>query len=450
MLSQRSIRGEYAKQLAYSSLALIAIFSFILYTYIKSSLYSELKEELLKEASYITSSSTKYPIGTEMNAYSIGTLRAGEITILITHAPRYESGIAFKEFKEGEQSYFQILYPYDSRDESYLVITRDASIIHKLLNLVLQSMIIINFGGLILIQVYAFILSKILSRPILELSSRLAKMNENLLKPLEIGTIPQEFVPLGDSLNSLITRLGRYMLYQKELFIGIAHELKTPLAVMKTKCEVVLIKTRESPKYIETLQSNIQSINEMNSMIKSLLEIGRQEGAQFEQSEEIDVMAFLRQMGENFLLLAQNEKKRLHLELEPEELHARLQPTLLGQIIQNFLQNALKFTPAEKSILFKSTLLSPGRLQIIVVDEGCGVDGNIDIYAPFKRSGNKSGAGLGLFLAKSAADAMGAHISLENRPDSQGTIATLELNLSGATTSKKASARTPLWQSRHT
>lgn len=54
---------------------------------------------------------------------------------------------------------------------------------------------------------------------------------------------------------------------------------------------------------------------------------------------------------------------------------------------------------------------------------------SVDLFAPFKRQGNKSGVGLGLFLAKSAADALGANIILKNREDDKdGTIASLQLN----------------------
>lgn len=53
----------------------------------------------------------------------------------------------------------------------------------------------------------------------------------------------------------------------------------------------------------------------------------------------------------------------------------------------------------------------------------------MDIFAPFKRQGDKSGVGLGLFLAKSAADALGAKIKIENRKDGiEGTRASLQLN----------------------
>jgi len=67
-------------------------------------------------------------------------------------------------------------------------------------------------------------------------------------------------------------------------------------------------------------------------------------------------------------------------------------------------------------------------ITIEVIDEGIGCPKDVDLFAPFKRVGNEKGAGLGLFLAKSAADTLGATISIENRTDGvSGSIATLKL-----------------------
>ena len=67
-------------------------------------------------------------------------------------------------------------------------------------------------------------------------------------------------------------------------------------------------------------------------------------------------------------------------------------------------------------------------LSVEVIDEGIGIDEEVDLFAPFKRVGNEKGAGLGLFLAKSAADTLGGTISLKNRTDGvNGTVATLKM-----------------------
>jgi len=117
----------------------------------------------------------------------------------------------------------------------------------------------------------------------------------------------------------------------------------------------------------------------------------------------------------------------MSLETNIEKFIVFLQPTLLNQIIQNFVQNAIKFTSENKQIMIKINV-NQYYLRVEVIDEGIGCDENIDLFAPFQRKGKESGAGLGLFLAKSAADTIGAKIFIENRKDNkQGTVSRLEL-----------------------
>nr|WP_275855833.1 ATP-binding protein [Sulfurimonas sp. MAG313] len=199
---------------------------------------------------------------------------------------------------------------------------------------------------------------------------------------------------------------------------------------MKLKNQVILIKKREAQEYINAIKINNKTIDEMNKIIVDILKIGRQEGAQLEAPQKVDVIAYLRTKGNDFKLLAENEGKLLEMDFQPDLFMATLQSTLLNQIVQNFLQNALKFTPSEKNVLLKSFQTENG-LCIQVIDEGLGVDESFDHFAPFKRSGSKGGVGLGLFLSKSAADALNAKISITNRVDGiEGTVASLELSSS--------------------
>lgn len=118
-------------------------------------------------------------------------------------------------------------------------------------------------------------------------------MDENYLTQINKANLPIEFHPLADSINSLTTRIETNIKFKKELFIGVAHELKTPLAVMKLKNEVTLMKDREAQKYKDTLKLTVEQINDMNKMISSILDIGRAEGAQFEKPEEIDLVQYM-------------------------------------------------------------------------------------------------------------------------------------------------------------
>ena len=308
-----------------------------------------------------------------------------------------------------------------------MILKKETTLQSKIVEQIFVDIIIVNATAILLVLFYALFLSRMLLLPIRTLSAKLTKLDEKFLKEIDIKSLPDEFYPLGNSINKLISRIQTFVEYQKELFVGVAHELKTPLAVMKTKNEVTLIKTRESDKYIEALRSNNEAINNMNSMISSVLEIGRQEGAQFEEPVNTDIIGFLNKLGNNFQILARTEEKNIVMSLQPEILNMKIQTTLLTHVIQNFVQNAIKFSPKDSNITILSRT-EKNSFIIEVIDEGIGIDESKDLFAPFKRFGDKGGAGLGLFLAKGAAQALGGSVAIKNRKDGKsGAVSTLTL-----------------------
>ncbi len=421
MFPRKSIKNRFTLQLLIASALLLIIFSSLLYIYIKQSIYNERKHELVSIALNITKSEFVNNQTFLDNNPNIG------ISINLVHLKQPNTSLLFTETSDDNKHYLILYYPYDYKTATYIKITRDFSTTTYMLHKILNSIFLINAISLIFIVIYAIFVAKLLLSPITSLTEKLSKMNENFIKPIKLQELPVEFMPLGESINMLINRIQTFVKYQKELFIGTAHELKTPLAVIKLKNDVTLIKKREPEAYIEALQTTNESVKHMNQMVANILEIGRQEGAQFEKPVTVDVIEIIKKMGEDFKLIAKDQNKTLDTIYNPSAYIALIQVTLLKQIIQNFLQNALKFTPEGKRVLLQSQLTSKG-LEIDVIDQGCGVEENVDLFAPFKRMGDKSGAGLGLFLAKSAADALSAEISIQNKKDKSGAIATLVLN----------------------
>ena len=422
MFSKKSIRRSFLIQLIFSSAILIFIFSSVLYFYIEKSVYDEKKEELIHYAKNIANYKSVFQLDDAIPENFLS------LSVEVIYLKKPMGDMDVYEITKNRKTYLTLIYPFKLEDFSYLKITKDITLTKRLLSKILHYIFIINIAGFLLVILYAIMLSKMLVLPINTLTRKLSNMNEHLIKPIELNAIPQEFEPLGETINHLIARIQNFVKYQKELFIGTAHELKTPLAVIKLKNQVTLIKKRSPEEYIEALKTTNKTIDEMNIIVSNILNIGRQEGAQLDKPVEVDVIAILKQKADDFKLLAENEGKKLEMDFKPDGYMATLQVSLLNQIIQNFLQNALKFTPKEKSVLLRSREDECGLL-IEVIDEGCGIDESVDLFAPFKRQGNKSGVGLGLFLAKSAADALGAKISIKNRDDGiEGAVASLQLN----------------------
>lgn len=404
---------------------LIAVVSVMLYHYIRVTVFQSVVSELNQQATAYKNNPQNFnpnnlkTFTIEIPNKTIATIKPGEL--------------------KGEKPYLVMQKIKDDSvttlttrldESSYLVLTKETTLQSQIVEEIFIDIIIVNVTAILLVLFYALFLSRMLLIPIKILSHKLTNLDEKFLKEIDIKSLPDEFLPLGNSINRLITRIQTFVLYQKELFVGVAHELKTPLAVMKTKNEVTLLKPRESEKYIEALKSNNEAINGMNAMIGSVLEIGRQEGAQFEEPENTNVIAFLKKLGKNYEVLTKGEEKNLALDLNPEIFNLNIQTSLLTHIVQNFVQNAIKFSPKNSTITISSRL-EKSKFIIEVTDEGMGIDESKDLFAPFKRYGSKGGAGLGLFLAKGAAQALGAEISIKNREDTNGAVASLVLNLKG-------------------
>ncbi|MEO1954925.1 MAG: histidine kinase dimerization/phospho-acceptor domain-containing protein, partial [Campylobacterales bacterium] len=297
LFSKKSIRRNFLIQLIFSLASLIIIFSSMLYLYIERSIYEEKKEELIIYAKNI---STNKSIPQNIIGVNIEV-----IYLKKTHSlDLYETTIDNK-------TYLTLIYPFHLTDMSYLKISRDITLTKKLLDKILHYIFIINIAGFVLVILYAITLSKMLVSPVHNISKKLSNMNEHLIEPLQVSKLPQEFEPLGITINHLILRIQNFVKYQKELFIGTAHELKTPLAVIKLKNQVTLMKKRTPEEYIEALKVTNKTVDEMNIIVSNILNIGRQEGAQLDKPVEVDVIDLLKQKANDFKLLAESEGKEL-------------------------------------------------------------------------------------------------------------------------------------------
>ena len=404
---------------------LIAVVSVMLYHYIRVTVFQSVVNELNQQATAYKNNPQNFNPN-NLKTFTIEIPNKTLATVKVGELKGEKPYLVMQKIKD--KSITTLTTRLD--DSSYLVLEKETTLQSQIVEEIFIDIIIVNVTAILLVLFYALFLSRMLLIPIKILSHKLTNLDEKFLKEIDIKSLPDEFLPLGNSINRLITRIQTFVLYQKELFVGVAHELKTPLAVMKTKNEVTLLKPRESEKYIEALKSNNEAINGMNAMIGSVLEIGRQEGAQFEEPVNTDVIAFLKKLGKNYEVLAKGEEKNLALDLKPEIFNLNIQTSLLTHIVQNFVQNAIKFSPKNSTITISSRV-EKSKFIIEVADEGVGIDESKDLFAPFKRYGNKGGAGLGLFLAKGAAQALGAEISIKNRENTNGAVASLVLNLKG-------------------
>lgn len=417
-MKSESIYKQFYNKLIIATSFFIILLSIIFYIYTKNTVYENIHKDMLIDAKAIHKEQL---IATQ-------SLKNKNVAIrLVTNnsIKKYK----FINFENENINYIKLLYPFDLEKNLFLEITRNIDYEVEILNsIIFRNLFILAIPGFLLMLVFSLFLSRSLLKPIIDINNTLSNMDESSLTKIDKKDLPVEFHTLTDSLNALTNRIETNIKFKKELFIGAAHELKTPLAVMKLKNEVTLRKKREINEYEDTLNLSIKSINDMNIMISSILDIGRAEGAQFEKTTNIDIVEYTKNKVNDYRLLSAQKNITLNFFSNVTTYRYNIQVTLYHQILQNFVQNAIKFTDEKKTIAIRLRKTQE-ELILTVTDEGIGIKEDIDLFAPFKRIGNKSGVGLGLFLAKNASDALRADISIKNRNDGQnGCIAKLVLH----------------------
>jgi len=412
-----SIYKQFYNKLIIATSIFVIFLSFIFYFYTKSTIYENIHKDMLYDAKQIINKKLKVNESIQNKNVSIKLVENFKLKTF-----------SFINYEDTKNSFIKLLYPYDKKNNLFLEITRNINYeVELLYSIIFRNLFILAIPGFLLMLVFSLFLSRSLLKPIININKKLSNMDENSLSKIDKKDLPIEFHALTDSINSLTNRIETNVKFKKELFIGAAHELKTPLAVMKLKNEVTLRKKREISDYEDTLKLTIKSINDMNIMISSILDIGRAEGAQFEKTSYIDIIEYTKNKVNDYRLLSAQKSIILTFFSNVTTYKLNIQVTLYHQILQNFVQNAIKFTDENKSIEIR-VRKTQNEFILSVIDEGVGIQEEVDLFAPFKRIGNKSGVGLGLFLAKNAADALRADISIKNRDDNKsGCIAKLVL-----------------------
>lgn len=257
--------------------------------------------------------------------------------------------------------------------------------------------------------------------PVKEASRQAADFNPALLGVrLPSQGIPLEVLPLIQAVNAGLDRLSEGFETQKRFTACAAHELRTPLAVLKARCSSM------NEACAETV---IADIGRMARVIDQLLAVARLETRQIPMDAMVSLNAVCTRVVSDLYPLALEQNRDLGLLAEGVwQLPQGNEPTLTDAL-RNVVENALRLSPEGETV--EVELRAPGI--ILVLDRGSGVpdDKKVEIFQPFRRCGGAlgGGAGLGLSIAMEIVTLHGGVLSVSDR---DGGGAVFSLDFSGA------------------
>ena len=239
---------------------------------------------------------------------------------------------------------------------------------------------------------------------------------------LDVAESGDELEDLGRAFNDLLTGL-RESLDRQQRFTGDAsHQLRTPLTALLTSVEVALKRERSPAEYQRVLDVVRRRGQQIWQIIESLLFLARAEAAPLPDPEAVNLVEWCRTWLDGWA----DHPRAADIGFRPgaDPAPVRTHPALLGQILDNLLDNACKYSdPGSPVTVAVTAEAGTGEVAVTVTDRGCGIAAEelARVFEPFYRAGSalwlgKPGVGLGLAVVRRLAALLGGRVDAGSEP----------------------------------
>jgi signal transduction histidine kinase len=332
-----------------------------------------------------------------------------------------------KRIIEGEEIAYRVLdYSFKIDGNMYLLeVGESLSRIHQTESNIKKVMLIF----LILIISITFITdlqyTRLLLRPLDIITKKLKGISDPaIFDKTPVRTTTTDFIHLDNALTSLMSSIDELFRKEKETTVNISHELLTPVSVLRSKLENLLIRKNIDPDIEAKIGESLKTLSRLQSLVNSLLLIARLESRQCLHEDTISVKEVLREVMEEINPVAEDSGILLKENFENDLQFKEANRPLIFSMFYNVVNNAVKNTPQPGEIVLKTTL-SENIFTVTVADTGKGMTESqmSTLFSRFKTraENNADGTGIGLAIAKSIADFHGIEILVRSEI-SKGTV----------------------------
>jgi signal transduction histidine kinase len=322
----------------------------------------------------------------------------------------------------------------DSQAVGTLLIPAEAtayeSLEHQFLSRVNRSLLWAGLAAAALALVLGLILARQFTAPLRALTyaaQRLAQRGPDAAlagQPTQVEVRSQDEIgELGQAFNQMSISLAHQETLRRNLMADIAHELRTPLSVMRGDLEALLDGVYQpTPEALGSLQEETLLLSRL---VDDLRALALAEAGQLRlERRPTDLDELLAGVVASFDLQAESQGQTLRLDTPSDQLMVEVDPQRVRQVVANLVSNALRHAASPGGHVVVSAVQKPGAVQVSVTDDGPGIAAE-DLPYLFDRFwradwARAEGSGLGLAITRELVRAHGGHIWVETTPG-QGT-----------------------------
>jgi signal transduction histidine kinase len=236
---------------------------------------------------------------------------------------------------------------------------------------------------------------------------------DNLDRDIISQAVPIEVRPFVNAINDALARLNASAARMRRYIANAAHELRTPLAIMRARLE-----DTEEPTFRQDL---LRDASHLQALVEQMLISTRLTERQASVSDEVDLIATVRKIVADYTPLIIECDRNIELDAVSDSIVVRGNRRAIECVVGNLIDNALRAEPAGGKV--KVQVGEPAIVS--VADHGSGIDPSDreSIFEPFWRKSDATpGTGLGLTIAKDLMDKLGGRIWVEDTPGGGATF----------------------------
>jgi signal transduction histidine kinase len=265
---------------------------------------------------------------------------------------------------------------------------------------------------LILIILITFIIdlqyNRFLLRPLEKITEKLKGISDpSSFDRTPVKTSTSDFYTLDNALRELMNNIGELFEKEKEITDNVSHELLTPVSVLRSKLENLLLRDDIDPDITSKIEESLKTLYRLQSLVNSLLFIARIESRQYLLEDTFHTNEVLREIVSEIKPVAEDKGIIITEEINQDYQLKDANRSLIFSMFSNVINNAIKNTPTGGSVTIKS-FISGNYFSVTIYDNGRGMSKEqIDkLFSRFKAkmSSQDDGTGIGLAIAKTIAD----------------------------------------------
>jgi len=341
----------------------------------------------------------------------------------------------FKRYKEGKEKIVEeinqrlkdiIKIANSERGKKIQISSRISS---HVLNVTTTTAVLAIISGILI----SFFTTRSINRSILLLQKKTREIAQGKFEEIHDIYSPPEIKELADDFNLMCERLKELDELKKDFISHVSHKMRTPLTAIKESSSMLLEGTYADvpEKQKELLMITKEECERLISSVNRILDLSRMEAKMMDyQHKRCSLFPVIQKSVLTLAPIAQREKIDLELKPPPDLPQVKIDEERIGQVMENLIGNALKFSSAGGKVVINTSLVKYRKrsVEVSVSDNGCGITKeNLErIFDKFKRidRGKETalGTGLGLSIAKYIIADHGGKIWVQSEPGKGSTF----------------------------